>query len=406
MFSLIYARIKGWVNNGEAGDLRRSRAHSDVTVMASTCYKMPQGEYYLSCPMSKYMRTCWYTEYHAGSSLSAHMLLPWIDTEWNNKKITRAIYHNVTHSTAMTAAEQISAHELTNGTQYLALAGEPWVVNCEGFGENWRRYNALRCILPRVQNVVRHYSDVIMGTITSQITSLTSAYSTVYLIADQRKLQSSASLAFVWGIHRWPVISPHKGPVTRKMFPFDDVIMAWTSQSNVCVTNGPCWQSVIKLNWSFTYIVHFQCEPYFKYLICHLWALIRAAYSGFSLPHFIADKIIHGIQALYFSVALSPLLVDSRDSFTHTLQKLLGWHPGNHTAWWRHEMETFSASPPICAGNSQVTCELPTQRPVTRSFDVFFDLRLNKRLSKQRWGWWFQTPSRPLWRQCNGLSLV
>ena len=47
--------------------------------------------------------------------------------------------------------------------------------------------------------------------------------------------------------------------------------------------------------------------------------------------------------------------------------------------------------------------EFPAQRPVTRSFDVFFDLRLNKRLSKQSWGWWFQTPPWPLWRQCNAL---
>ena len=59
----------------------------------------------------------------------------------------------------------------------------------------------------------------------SQITSLTIVYSTVYSGADERKHQSSASLAFVRGIHRWPVNSPHKGPVTRKMFPFDDVIM-------------------------------------------------------------------------------------------------------------------------------------------------------------------------------------
>ena len=59
----------------------------------------------------------------------------------------------------------------------------------------------------------------------SQITSLTIVYSIVYSDADQRKHQSSASLAFVWGIHRGPVSSPHKGPVTRKMFPFDDVIM-------------------------------------------------------------------------------------------------------------------------------------------------------------------------------------
>ena len=56
-------------------------------------------------------------------------------------------------------------------------------------------------------------------------TGLTIVYSTLYSGADQRKHQSSASLAFVRGIHRSPVNSPHKGPVTRKMFPFDDVIM-------------------------------------------------------------------------------------------------------------------------------------------------------------------------------------
>ena len=66
-----------------------------------------------------------------------------------------------------------------------------------------------------------HYNDIIMGAIASQITSLTIVYSIVY----QRKHQSSASSAFVWGIHRGPVNSPHKWPVTRKMFPFDDVIM-------------------------------------------------------------------------------------------------------------------------------------------------------------------------------------
>ena len=71
-----------------------------------------------------------------------------------------------------------------------------------------------------------HYIDVIMTTMASQITSLTVAYSTVYSDADQRKHQSSASLAFVRGIHRGPVNSPHKWPVTRKMFPFDDVIMS------------------------------------------------------------------------------------------------------------------------------------------------------------------------------------
>ena len=64
-------------------------------------------------------------------------------------------------------------------------------------------------------------------------------------------------------------------------------------------------------------------------------------------------------------------------------------------------METFSALLAICAGNSPVPGEFAGQRPVTRSFDVFFDMRLNKRLSKQLWGWWFETLSRPLWRHRN-----
>ena len=61
----------------------------------------------------------------------------------------------------------------------------------------------------------------------------------------------------------------------------------------------------------------------------------------------------------------------------------------------------FSALLALCAGNSPVPGEFPAQRPVTRSFDIFFELRLNKRLSKQSWGWWSETPSRPIWRHCN-----
>ena len=70
-----------------------------------------------------------------------------------------------------------------------------------------------------------HYNYVIMGTVVSQITSVSIVYLTVSTGTDQRKHQRSASLAFVRGIHRGPVNSPHKWPVTRKMFPFDDVIM-------------------------------------------------------------------------------------------------------------------------------------------------------------------------------------
>ena len=69
-------------------------------------------------------------------------------------------------------------------------------------------------------------------------------------------------------------------------------------------------------------------------------------------------------------------------------------------------METFSALLALCAGNSRVTGEFPSQRPVTRNFDVFSDLRLNKRLSKQSWGWWFETSSCPLRRHCNEMHFL
>ena len=95
----------------------------------------------------------------------------------------------------------------------------------------WYWSNLLISQVP-VKQPRTHYDDVIMGTIASQITCLTSVYSTVYSGADQSKHQSSASLAFVWGIHRGPVNSSHKWPVTRKMFPFDDVIM----DMNTCIT--------------------------------------------------------------------------------------------------------------------------------------------------------------------------
>ena len=150
-----------------------------------------------------------------------------------------------------------------------------------------------------VSDRVIHYNGVIMGAIASQITSLTIVYSIVYSDADQRKHQSSASLSFVRGIHRGPVNSPHKWPVTRKMFPFDDIIM----------------------------MKYYDFMKWKHFAYCWLLAL--------------------------------------------------------------------------CVGNSTVTGEFPFQRPVTRSFDVFFDLRLSKQLNKQSRRRWFETPSHSLWRHCN-----
>ena len=91
------------------------------------------------------------------------------------------------------------------------------------------------CLMPIVESlgrilllhlIVIHCYDVMIGAMASQINSLTIVYLSVHSGADQRKHQSSASLAFVWGIHRRPVNSPHKWPMTQKMFPFDDVIMS------------------------------------------------------------------------------------------------------------------------------------------------------------------------------------
>ena len=76
------------------------------------------------------------------------------------------------------------------------------------------------------------------------------------------------------------------------------------------------------------------------------------------------------------------------------------------TAWWLHQMETYHTLLALCTGNSPFTGEFPSQRPKTRSSDVFFDLRLNKRLSKQSWGWRFKTPSRSLWRHDNGTPRI
>ena len=123
-----------------------------------------------------------------------------------------------------------------------------------------------------IQFKSNHYSDVIMGAMASQITSHSIIYSTGYSGADQRKHQSYASLAFVRGIHRWPVNSPHKCPVARKMFPFDDVIMMLKRQA-LCkqvilitfdlllvirwkICRGSCWQQNMMIGAS-----HYASKP-------------------------------------------------------------------------------------------------------------------------------------------------
>ena len=152
---------KGWVNNGVTGNLRRYRVHDDVTVIGC------QNVIIVDISVVQNMLKCF---------------------------------------------------------QYtLFFDCQPEMI----IAKNYMLHNHRRCLLVpcTISTHWCHYIDVIVGAMASQITSLTVVYSTVYSGADQRKHQSSASLAFVRGIHRGPVNYPHKWPVARKMFPFDDVIM-------------------------------------------------------------------------------------------------------------------------------------------------------------------------------------
>ena len=102
-----------------------------------------------------------------------------------------------------------------------------WSKYIDGLGQDCSNSSALAKQLLQYcsKPLIHHYNDVIMNTMASRITSLTIVYWSIYSATDQRKYQSSASLVFVRGIHRRPVNSPHKGPVTRKMSPFDDFII-------------------------------------------------------------------------------------------------------------------------------------------------------------------------------------
>ena len=122
----------------------------------------------------------------------------------------------------------ISSHDMCNGNVTVSFKSTNFKIVSHFKDDNERKvFVEISMLYAFAYNVIWHDSGVIMGAIASQITSLTIVYSSVYSGADQRKHQSCASLAFVRGIHRSPVNSPHKWTVTRKMFPFDDVMMIW-----------------------------------------------------------------------------------------------------------------------------------------------------------------------------------
>ena len=119
----------------------------------------------------------------------------------------------------------------------------------------------------------------------------------------------------------------------------------------------------------------------------------------------------HYLKKCCFFVCLFNLIYSFPMRFLVRSQVCNHWYPDNFTqwqtvkaefkSWWRHQMGTFSTLLDLCEENSPVTGEFSTQRPVTQSFDVFFDLHLNKRLSNPSRRQWFETPSRSLWRHCN-----
>ena len=242
MLSLICVWINGWVNNREAGDLRRYRAHYDVSVMGggggggsrkalvvdfSVCDISGFAEVSnipieprFSLTSLKYKSDI--QRVHSFSILNnrqVSLVTPtWAWTPcvlWRKRDFPRAFTYS-------------RRTDLRNKTWCLIdMAVISWPLL---HGINWCEWGtssplSCRDHVSQTNQSSKHYNDVIMGVIASQITSLTIVYSIVYSDADQRKHQSSALLVFVRGIHRDRWIPRKKGPVTRKMFPFDDVIM-------------------------------------------------------------------------------------------------------------------------------------------------------------------------------------
>ena len=164
-----------------------------------------------------------------------------------------------------------------------------------------------------------------MSTMASQITSLTFIHSTVYSDADQRKHQSSVSLAFVRGIHRWPMNSLHKGLVTRKCSHL------MTSSYEVFFVSVVC----------LIYILHCQ-----RHIICYVALYIISCNI---------NRVVKTFSCIVYNSVMTTGIRSSNGLQNFPWE---GWE----NTWWRHQMETFSALLAFCAGNSPVTVEFPAQR--------------------------------------------
>ena len=180
-----------------------------------------------------------------------------------------------------------------------------------------------------------------------------------------------------------------------------DATVSWPSY--LCNANPYTWKDILYIETCLSILLSFVCCMQ----LCVLRDVVVARLPSNDYGGWIVRYHIFKLKKMkWWSKELGHYLNGiSLPSIHRTLVLKLSVSNRNYT-WWRHQMETFSALLAICAGNSLVPGEFPAQRPVTRSFDGFFDMHPNKWLSKQWRGWWFETPPCPLWRYRNDNKVV
>ena len=227
----ICASLNGWASNREAGNLRRHRAHYDVIVMVNDISpRMVAGRFSI---------------YH---DIPSTIKVTLIEMSYQTCiKITQTYDLYMNHNMTSRFPKYVKRERLNHDAKMCSISHEiytrmclmycgyiitsetndviPLLTSIRDVFLFKAPYSCLNGREVTVIDMAHYHHDVLMSMKASQIPSPTIVCSTGYSGADQRKHQSSVSLAFLLGIHRWRVNSPHKGPVTRKTFPFDDVIM-------------------------------------------------------------------------------------------------------------------------------------------------------------------------------------
>ena len=284
-----------------------------------------------------------------------------------------------------------------------------------------------------------------MGTLASQITSIAIVYSTVYSGADQRKYQSSASLASVRGIHRGPVNSPHKWPVRRKMCPFDDVIMRWKLCRDTAIVrqenefeNIVCKMAAILFRYQYfnslvNTLTHYRWHK-FRSSEIHNSSSCRK--NLFRNNFFLSELLLWWwcVALLVFQTASFSILLVNMDIFfvifhirwkrhkAHASNKeILAkdqlvkcthiWYGVGICCTWGLVCHMMTSSNGNIFGVTDHLCgEFTGHRWISRikasdaELWCFLWSVQEQTVDKQSWSWWFETPSRSLWRQCNGSS--